>query len=239
MVKQQQQQHQQQQKPVSTPKRRTPSTSPSSSSSSSMKQTQMSGVDDPLPAFQSSTPIERKTPADGDLMGLFDTPPSSTTYQTSSGRSSFSPSSPHHIYLKGLQSKPSTYDTVYGVRFGTKEHKSKKYIGNLEVRFPTGKVQFYRNGKNVAVFDGAPQLYDLIFLKSPQVLGHEDKLNDNVVQSYKKILQLTDAAYKDYDKTKELRETRWPKKFTNYKTANDGIQIGIGCKKKSRCSQKN
>lgn len=144
----------------------------------------------------------------------FDTPPQSVKSSSSITTPTSPPSNSRLVnnYLLGLEKKPSKHDTVYGVRYGTRGNKDKNYIGNLEVRFPEGKVSLYtKNSRNIGIFDGSPQLYELLFLKHPSCLDKGEEIDKNVLKIYKDILTLSDAAYDNYDSSKGLRYTKWLK----------------------------
>ncbi|CAG9772367.1 unnamed protein product [Ceutorhynchus assimilis] len=163
-------------------------------------------------SLQSSTPIgvSRKEQ-------LFETPPSSVESAIlsdhSSGKTSIKSMRYLETLLSGLSTTPSQYDTVYGVHYGnSSKTKKKTYIGNKEVRFMDGKVSLYDDlSRNIAIFDGSSELYDLLFLKSPQVLDRVDEMSPSVRQNYRNILDLTNAVYHGYDKKRGLTETRWEK----------------------------
>ena len=160
-------------------------------------------------SFETSTPISEKM--------IFDTPKrESTVYETPSPSNISSSTLASNIsdkslvksildkHIAGLKTKPSQYDTVYGVRNGKFQNSKKTYVGNLEVRFKNGNITFYDiQSKNVAVFEGTPKLYNLLFLKNPSVVDDKDQLNENVMQNYKQILELTDAPYNYKIKTED------------------------------------
>jgi hypothetical protein len=169
-------------------------------------------------SFDTSTPVVSEKI-------LFDTPKrgnnESTIYETPSPSNISSPTLESnksllrivlHNHITELNNKPSLYDNIYGVRYGKNPNHKKTFIGNLEVRFTkNGNVSFYDNSKHVAAVDGTPELYDLLFLKNPPVLDKNVQLNENFIQNYKKILQLTNAPYTNYDENMGLRKTRWKK----------------------------
>ncbi|CAG9770097.1 unnamed protein product [Ceutorhynchus assimilis] len=186
-------------------------------------------------SLQISTPIDATR-----REHLFDTPPSSITSPTlsdvSSGKTSTKSRSYLNALLRGLKKTPSQYDTVYGVHYGNKNSKvkNKTYIGDKEVRFPEGKVSLYNDlSRNIAIFDGSSELYDLLFLKSPPVLNRLDDMRPSVRQNYANILELTNAAYNRYDEKHGLTETRWEKYLKIIKPLMQKTKLGEGIRKKN------
>lgn len=165
---------------------------------------------------------------------IFETP-SPSNDSTQSHKSSSNTSSNIHSYLSGLRLRPSEYDTTYGVHFGKKTgNKTKTYIGNVEVRFQNGKVSLWKNARNIAIFDGSPELLDLIFLKNPPILNNLREVNKDVLQVYQDILKITDAAYENYDGNLGLRETRLKKYLQIIKPLSLDKKIGSGIKIKNK-----
>ena len=125
-------------------------------------------------SFEASTPISEKPIDDTPKRRInestvYETPPpsnisSSTLASNNSNKSILN--AILHKHISGLKNKPSQHDTIYGVRYGNYLNKKKTNIGNLEVRFKNENISFYdaKSSKNVAVFDGTPELYDLLFL---------------------------------------------------------------------------
>ena len=182
-------------------------------------------------SFETSTPKKQKK-------HLFETPSPSNESTISSDSSSSD--SIIHGYLNGLKSTPSKFDSIYGVRFGIKPNKAKTYIGNAEVRFTNGRVALYRKERNIAIFDGSSELYDLLFLKYPPVLVEKGvgELDKHVLQMYKDILDMTNAAYTDYSVDRGLRETRWNKYVEIIKPLIMGDKRGGGAIKRKNMVKK-
>lgn len=106
----------------------------------------------------------------------------------------------------------------------------------MEVRFHTDKIVLLERSKPIAKFDASSQLYSLLFLRKPPVLGMENKINKDVLKNYKEILELTNAPYEKYDKSLGLRETRWPKYIRIIKPLILGKKLGAGIRKTSKLS---
>lgn len=176
---------------------------------------------------ETSTPITQKST-------LFETP-SSSSYSTLSSPSTFTNydnKSDVEEYFSGMRLVPSQHDTTYGVHYGTKVgEKLKTFIGNAEVRFRDRKVSLYKNNKNIAAFDGSRELYELLFLKNPPIMRNLKDIDTNLLQTYKKILQLTNAVYKKYDEKQGLMETRWVKYLRLIKPLITDGPIGAGIKR--------
>lgn len=214
-VKQQQQQRQQQQ---AAPKRFVP--------------TEIYSTEPPFTT--SSTPIAKETHTQ------YLTPsPSSRSSGTSDTSNAMSSPTIHHpdYYLKQLKVKPSQYDGVYGVRMKSQKSVTTTYIGNLEVRFPPGQVTLYDKSKLIATFEGTPALYELLFLKYPSILGSEERINKDVIDNYKDILNLTSSAYKDYDKNRGLLHTRWLKYLQIIKPLMTDTKLGATIKRQTNVSR--
>lgn len=231
--KQQQQQQQAVTKPVKVLKKHTRSASagPTLGIQKSLEYT-------PLPLSPKTPTTSIDTSAVEYPVTPFDTP-SPSLKSTSPLTTTVSPTSaitnPQlvHTFLFELHNKPSKYDTVYGVRYGRKEHKDRKYIGNLEVRFPEGKVALYKNSKKVAVFNGSPQLYELLFLKYPSSLGKEGEIDASILKTYGDILKLTNAVYDNYDPSKDFKVTRWKKFSQIIQPLMTGAKLGAAIRKNS------
>lgn len=235
-----------------TPVTTKPQTSSSGSSSGSSSRTSSptpsisKKSQDPSIPMVTSTPIAEKTqtytPIRFNQQTLFETPSpsnqSTITSHISSGDPSpyaFSSSASIQTYLDGLYDRPTEYDTIYGVRFGTTPgNKSKTFIGIAEVRFQNEKVTLYRRARNVATFKGSKQLYDLLFLKNPNILNRANEIDEDVQQIYKDILEISDAAYKYYDKKMGLRESRGKKYLKIIKPLLMGTKLGEGLSRKKK-----
>lgn len=196
--------------------------------------TSLEPTESPFTMSFDSTPVakERQTP----YYTPFPPNQSSGTPDTSTVTSSPTKETADY-HLNGLKIKPSLYDNVYGVRMNRKKTENTTYIGNLEVRFPPGQVTFYDQSKLIATFEGSPALYELIFLKYPSVLGKEEDLNKNVIENYKDILNLTNAAYKYYDKSRGLLKTRWAKYLRIIKPIMADTKLGAAIKRQTNANR--
>ncbi|KAG5871152.1 hypothetical protein JTB14_006014 [Gonioctena quinquepunctata] len=104
--------------------------------------------------------------------------------------------------MKGLKNAGKEFDPQYGVRIDPTTEKT--YIGNVEIRFTDKEISLWDDNARIATFNGGPELYELIFLRLPQAaLNSRIKTED--LQSYKKILIDSKAAYKDYNPRKGLK----------------------------------
>jgi hypothetical protein len=203
-------------------------------------------------SFQTSTPIGENihtstsigentlldTPKHGyNESTLYETPSPSNASSSTLASNNLNKSLLNNIvqkHITGLKEKPSQYDTVYGVRYGKYPNRKKTYVGSLEVRFKNGNISFYDSiSSNVAVFDGTPKLYDLLFLKVSSVVDEKFEVNENILQDYKQILQLTNAAHQNYNKSQPLRETRWKKYLRIIQPLMMETKLGDGIKKKN------
>ena len=81
------------------------------------------------------------------------------------------------------------------------------------------------------MFESTPKLYDLLFFKNPSVEDDKDQLNGNIMQNFKQILELTNAKYNYYDKSRKLRVTRWIKFSQIIKPLMTETKLGDGIKK--------
>ena len=92
---------------------------------------------------------------------IFDTPKREfTVYETPSPSNISSSTSASNIsdkslvksildkHIAGLKTKPSQYDTVYGVRNEKFLNSKKTYVGNLEVRFKNGNKKKVKLSKS-------------------------------------------------------------------------------------------
>lgn len=178
-----------------------------------------------------STPVMQKLSSSP----LFETPSPSTTSSSSPSTYTRNNKSDVEGYFAGMRLIPSTYDNIYGVHYGKKPgNKTKTFIGNVEVRFRDGKVYLHKNNQIIAQFDGSTELYELLFLRNPPMLKNPQELNPNVLQIYKEILMLTNAANQNYDENRELMDTRWKKYLQIIKPLVTDGKIGEGIKRKNK-----
>lgn len=154
-----------------------------------------------------STPIKHKTMhtemEDEDVADSFpeeespyqlETPPSSLV--SSSGNKNVSEYVKN--YIIGLKAGETAFDTIYGIYIDS--DSGKLMMGNAEVRFLDRKVTLWRAGKQLKSYVGNSQLYDLLFLKlPPDVSSKGQGISDENMRLYEEILNITNAAYKNYD----------------------------------------
>jgi hypothetical protein len=131
---------------------------------------------------------------EGESSYQLETPPSSLA--SNSGDKNVSESVKN--YISGLRAGETDFDTIYGIRIDT--DSGKLMMGNVEVRFLDRKVTLWRNGKQLKSYEGNSQLYDLLFLKlPPDVSSRGQGISDENKRLYGEILNITNAAYKNYD----------------------------------------
>ncbi|CAG9763588.1 unnamed protein product [Ceutorhynchus assimilis] len=117
-------------------------------------------------------------------------------------------------YVYDLHANPTKYDTVYGVRIATGIDKYNLYLGHSEISFASGNIILRKNNKNIGVFEGNDDLYNLLFLKDPPQLKYMEDISLENLKRYTQMLKLTSAAHLDYNPKKALRSTR-SEKFIN------------------------
>lgn len=145
---------------------------------------------------------------------LIETPPSSITTTPSSPSMSSSgvEKLPYIVsnYIEGMRAGEPAYDTKYGMHVDI--NSGKLAMGNAEVRFHGKNITFLRNNKKLGMYKGNPQLYDLLFLKLPPALSSDGNgFSDENKKIFAEILNITNAAYKNYDVTSGFNQSKTKK----------------------------
>lgn len=99
-------------------------------------------------------------------------------------------------HLEAISHGNKLYDTRYGIHMD--KDMKKTMMGNLEVKFSNDNMSFWDGDKRVADYRGNPELYELLFYRDPK------KSSDANMQTYKEILEITEAPFKQYKKSKGL-----------------------------------
>lgn len=229
-VVQQQQLQKTNEKKTAKKQSRSRSLSTSSPSSSELQQKLLKSPEvSSAQLLRTSTPVMQKLSP-----SFFETPSPSTTSSSSPSTYTRRNKSDVEGYFAGMRLIPSTYDNIYGIHYGKKPgNKTKTFIGNVEVRFRDGKVYLHKNNQIIAQFDGSTELYELLFLRNPPMLKNPQELDPNVLQIYKEILELTNAANQNYDENRGLMDTRWKKYVQIIKPLVTDGKIGQGMKRKN------
>lgn len=222
---------------------------PSSSSSSPIQVKQYTKSRKRSSSSIESTPItsRHKDSSDQDDDGdenkktrqisFVETPPSSTFITSPDSDTTLSEKEQlNNVVMKHIHQLSygdSKYDTVYGVRIHP--ITGKLQMGNAELRFPSDNIEVWANKKKLATYKATSTLYGAIFLKLPPILySGEDIVNNEDIQIYKKILEITNAPYKRYDvrnglnpnKTRKYREIIEP--LLSYKMVTRSHSSGEG-----------
>lgn len=153
------------------------------------------GDDDKTMAFDSSF--------HGESSNQLETPPSSLASSIDSKNV------PELVknYIIGLRAGETAFDTIYGVHIDAES--GKLMIGNTEVRFSDRKITLWKNGKKMRSYEGNSQLYDLLFLKlPPDVSSRGQGISDENKRLYGEILNITNAAYTNYNVKQGYRSSR-------------------------------
>lgn len=96
------------------------------------------------------------------------------------------------MHLDNIKMTHPDYDNLYGVRYD--EDSDTFHMGSRRAEFGDGNMTLFFNNKKIGSFKLTPELCNTIFLKNPPILL---RLSD--IQTFKKLLTLSNAAYKDYD----------------------------------------
>lgn len=141
-------------------------------------------------SFQTSTPEKSKNLIDSNF---FETPSTSFSLSdTITNESEINLDEISNEHIKKLRMNHPDYDTMYGVRIDPVENNLK--LGKFEVHFQDGKLILSSGDKKIKMYQGSPQLYDLIFLKDPGLLDTEvDR------KIFTEIINLSKLAYVNFD----------------------------------------
>lgn len=113
------------------------------------------------------------------------------------------------FYLNKVESQKSDCDYVYGVTFNPNTHKYT--MGNCEVRFTNeGEITVWRNNIQIGKFEGSMELFPILFLRLPMG-ALQYGMTDNTREIYYRILELTQAPYREYDRRMGYNMKSWRK----------------------------
>ena len=99
------------------------------------------------------------------------------------------------ILLKKPGPRNIKYDTTYGLRYNFQTNKF--YIGDSEAKIKGNEILV-----NDKTYQITPGLLELLFLNKPNSYNNEDEKN------YIDILKITNAQFRNYDSTKQIRGSK-------------------------------